>query len=86
MHFIVQAHIRRKMSKEERLAMVKAGREDRGAYVARAAVKQKKVRFRLLRVCFWLQQILLTIRSLICSSMPLSDCIACCLADRWPEQ
>jgi len=38
----LEAHVRRKMSKEERLAMVKAGREDRGAYVARAAVKQKK--------------------------------------------
>lgn len=33
------------MSKEERLAMVKAGREDRGPYMARAAVKQKKVSF-----------------------------------------
>ncbi|KAF8750434.1 hypothetical protein HU200_012375 [Digitaria exilis] len=38
----LEAHVRRKMSKEERLAMVKAGREDRGQYVARAAVKQKK--------------------------------------------
>lgn len=31
------------MSKEEKLALVKAGREDRGKYQARAAVKQKKV-------------------------------------------
>ncbi|CAO2043842.1 unnamed protein product [Urochloa humidicola] len=38
----LEAHVRRKMSKEERLAMVKAGREDRGQYMARAAVKQKK--------------------------------------------
>lgn len=38
----LEAHVRRKMSKEERLALVRAGREDRGAYVARAAVKQKK--------------------------------------------
>jgi hypothetical protein len=65
----MQAHVRRKMSKEERLAMVKAGREDRGAYVARAAVKQKKVRFRFLHVCFWLQHILLTIRLIIRSSI-----------------
>ncbi|KAG0527614.1 hypothetical protein BDA96_06G248200 [Sorghum bicolor] len=38
----LEAHVRRKMSKEERLALVKAGREDRGAYMARTAVKQKK--------------------------------------------
>ncbi|KAJ1272923.1 hypothetical protein BS78_06G240200 [Paspalum vaginatum] len=38
----LEAHVRRKMSKEERLALVKAGREDRGKYMARAAVKQKK--------------------------------------------
>ncbi|PRQ43290.1 putative protein kinase NEK family [Rosa chinensis] len=31
------------MTKEERLALVKAGREERGKYTARAAVKQKKV-------------------------------------------
>lgn len=36
-------HVRRKLSKEERLALVKAGREERGKYQARAAVKQKKV-------------------------------------------
>ena len=39
----LQINIRRRMSKEERLALVKAGREDRGKYLARAAVKQKKV-------------------------------------------
>jgi protein SDA1 len=39
----MQAYIKRKMSKEERLEMVKAGREDRGKYQARAAIKQKKV-------------------------------------------
>ncbi|XP_068665016.1 uncharacterized protein [Aristolochia californica] len=38
----LEAHIRRKLSKEERLALVKAGREDRGKYQARAAIKQKK--------------------------------------------
>ncbi|KAL5552725.1 hypothetical protein UlMin_040126 [Ulmus minor] len=38
----LEAHIRRKMSKEERLELVKAGREDRGKYQARTAVKQKK--------------------------------------------
>lgn len=39
----MQAHVKRKMTKEERLEMVKAGREDRGKYQARAAIKQKKV-------------------------------------------
>ncbi|OIW14641.1 hypothetical protein TanjilG_32983 [Lupinus angustifolius] len=38
----LEAHVRKKMSKDERLAMVKEGREDRGKYQARAAVKQKK--------------------------------------------
>lgn len=38
----LEVHIRRRMSKEEKLALVKAGREDRGKYQARAAVKQKK--------------------------------------------
>lgn len=38
----LEAHIRSKLSKEERLALVRAGREDRGQYQARAAVKQKK--------------------------------------------
>ncbi|CAN1312861.1 Protein SDA1 homolog [Linum perenne] len=37
-----EAHIRHKMNKEERLKLVKAGREDRGKYIARAAVKQNK--------------------------------------------
>lgn len=39
---MLEVNIKRKMSKEERLAMVRAGREDRGKYQARAAVKQKK--------------------------------------------
>ncbi|EXB52090.1 hypothetical protein L484_024640 [Morus notabilis] len=39
---INEAHVRKKLSKEERLALVRAGREDRGKYQARAAVKQKK--------------------------------------------
>ncbi|XP_077228245.1 ARM repeat superfamily protein [Tasmannia lanceolata] len=38
----LEMHIRRKLSKDERLALVRAGREDRGKYIARAAVKQKK--------------------------------------------
>ncbi|PKA51957.1 hypothetical protein AXF42_Ash008186 [Apostasia shenzhenica] len=38
----LEAHIKSKLSKEERLALVRAGREDRGNYQARAAVKQKK--------------------------------------------
>eukprot|EP00268_Persea_americana_P062781 TRINITY_DN8080_c0_g1_i2.p1 TRINITY_DN8080_c0_g1~~TRINITY_DN8080_c0_g1_i2.p1 ORF type:complete len:383 (+),score=134.25 TRINITY_DN8080_c0_g1_i2:2372-3520(+) len=38
----LEMHVRRKLSKEERLALVKAGREERGKYQARAAVKQKK--------------------------------------------
>ncbi|KAF7839867.1 protein SDA1-like protein [Senna tora] len=38
----LEVHLRKKLSKEERLALVRAGREDRGKYVARAAVKQKK--------------------------------------------
>ncbi|XP_020591282.1 protein SDA1 homolog [Phalaenopsis equestris] len=38
----LEAHIRSKLSKDERLALVRAGREDRGQYQARAAVKQKK--------------------------------------------
>ncbi|KAL5214699.1 hypothetical protein ABZP36_003851 [Zizania latifolia] len=39
---MLEAHIRRKLTKEERLELVKAGREDRGKYQARTAVKQKK--------------------------------------------
>ncbi|KAF5749191.1 protein SDA1 isoform X3 [Tripterygium wilfordii] len=38
----LEVHVRAKLSKEERLALVRAGREDRGKYLARAAVKQKK--------------------------------------------
>lgn len=38
----LEAHIKRKLTKEERLELVKAGREDRGKYQARTAVKQKK--------------------------------------------
>ncbi|CAL9145019.1 unnamed protein product, partial [Musa hybrid cultivar] len=39
---MLEVHIKRKLSKEERLALVRAGREDRGKYQARTAVKQKK--------------------------------------------
>ncbi|XVF28616.1 hypothetical protein REPUB_Repub15cG0045400 [Reevesia pubescens] len=42
----LEAHVRLRLSKEERLALVKAGREDKGQYQARAAIKQKNV--------FWL--------------------------------
>uniref|UniRef100_A0A9I9DS88 Protein SDA1 n=1 Tax=Cucumis melo TaxID=3656 RepID=A0A9I9DS88_CUCME len=38
----LEVHIRRRVTKEEKLALVKAGREERGKYQARAAVKQKK--------------------------------------------
>ncbi|KAI4310374.1 hypothetical protein MLD38_035356 [Melastoma candidum] len=38
----LEAHVKKKLSKEERLELVRAGREDRGKYQARAAVKQKK--------------------------------------------
>ncbi|KAK9191768.1 hypothetical protein WN943_020383 [Citrus x changshan-huyou] len=38
----LEAHVRQKLSKEERLALIRAGREDRGKYMARAAIKQKK--------------------------------------------
>ncbi|XP_044490301.1 protein SDA1 homolog isoform X2 [Mangifera indica] len=38
----LEAHVRQKLSKEERLALVRAGREDRGKFMARTAVKQKK--------------------------------------------
>lgn len=38
----LEINIKRKMSKEERLELVKAGREDRGKYQSRTAVKQKK--------------------------------------------
>ncbi|XP_030971554.1 protein SDA1 homolog isoform X2 [Quercus lobata] len=38
----LEFHVKKKMSKEERLALVRAGREDRGKYQARTSVKQKK--------------------------------------------
>ncbi|XP_028796409.1 protein SDA1 homolog [Neltuma alba] len=38
----LEVHVRKKLSKDERLALIRAGREDRGKYMARAAVKQKK--------------------------------------------
>ncbi|MQL68154.1 hypothetical protein Taro_000425 [Colocasia esculenta] len=38
----LEINIKRRLSKAERLALVKAGREERGKYQARAAVKQKK--------------------------------------------
>ncbi|PON42318.1 Sda [Parasponia andersonii] len=38
----LEAHVRRKLSKEERLALVRAGREDRERYQSRTAMKQKK--------------------------------------------
>ncbi|KAJ6430366.1 hypothetical protein OIU84_021715 [Salix udensis] len=38
----LEAHVRAKLSKEERLAMVRAGREDRESYKSKIAVKQKK--------------------------------------------
>ncbi|KAG5574053.1 hypothetical protein H5410_063819 [Solanum commersonii] len=36
------ANIRKKLSKEERLAIIRAGREDRGRYQAKTALKKKK--------------------------------------------
>ncbi|KAK8567641.1 hypothetical protein V6N13_105598 [Hibiscus sabdariffa] len=38
----LEAHVRLRLNKEERLALVKAGREDRGQYQARTAIKQNK--------------------------------------------
>ncbi|CAE6165991.1 unnamed protein product [Arabidopsis arenosa] len=38
----LEAHIRHKLTKEERLELVKAGREDRGKYQSKTAIKQKK--------------------------------------------
>ncbi|KAI4347700.1 hypothetical protein L6164_008486 [Bauhinia variegata] len=38
----LEVHVRKKLSKDERLALVRAGREERGTYQARRAVKQKK--------------------------------------------
>ncbi|KAJ8773514.1 hypothetical protein K2173_005760 [Erythroxylum novogranatense] len=39
-----KAHIRRKLTKEQRLAIVKAGREEREKYQSRTALKRKKLR------------------------------------------
>ncbi|XP_052185801.1 rRNA biogenesis protein rrp36-like isoform X2 [Diospyros lotus] len=39
----LEAQIKKKLSKEERLALVRAGREERGKYQARTALKQKKI-------------------------------------------
>ncbi|KAK1319518.1 hypothetical protein QJS10_CPB04g00030 [Acorus calamus] len=39
---MLEVNIKKKLNKEERLALVRAGREERGKYQARAAVKQKK--------------------------------------------
>ncbi|KAL2332716.1 hypothetical protein Fmac_013929 [Flemingia macrophylla] len=39
---MLEAHVRKKLNKEERLALVRAGREERGKYYARTAVKQNK--------------------------------------------
>lgn len=38
----LEAHMKQKLSKDERLALIRAGREDRGKYQARTAIKQKK--------------------------------------------
>ncbi|KAL8142020.1 hypothetical protein V2J09_015052 [Rumex salicifolius] len=38
----LEARMHRKMTKDERMALVKAGREDRGSYQAKTACKQKK--------------------------------------------
>ncbi|CAL1359935.1 unnamed protein product [Linum trigynum] len=38
----LEAHIRHKLNKEQRLALVKAGREDRVKYQSRTAIKQNK--------------------------------------------
>ena len=40
---LVQAHIKLKLSKAERVALVRAGREDRQPYVSKAKTKQNKV-------------------------------------------
>ncbi|KAL1189397.1 hypothetical protein V5N11_029013 [Cardamine amara subsp. amara] len=39
----LEAHIRHKLTKEERLELVKAGREERGKYQSKTAIKQKKI-------------------------------------------
>lgn len=38
----LEAHIRTKMTKEQRVALMKAGREERGEYKSRTAIKQNK--------------------------------------------
>ncbi|KAL7134983.1 hypothetical protein ABFS83_11G062300 [Erythranthe nasuta] len=38
----LEAHIKRKYTKEERLALIREGREETGKYRSRTAVKQKK--------------------------------------------
>lgn len=38
----LEANIRQKLTKQERLALIRAGREERGEYQARTAIKQKK--------------------------------------------
>ncbi|KAG8365994.1 hypothetical protein BUALT_Bualt17G0029900 [Buddleja alternifolia] len=38
----LEANIKLKLTKDERLALIRAGREDRGKYQARTAIKQKK--------------------------------------------
>ncbi|GMH15200.1 hypothetical protein Nepgr_017041 [Nepenthes gracilis] len=38
----LEAYVHQKMTKDQRMALVKAGREERGKYQARTAVKQKK--------------------------------------------
>ncbi|KAL1289919.1 hypothetical protein AAHE18_20G092600 [Arachis hypogaea] len=38
----LEVHVKKRQSKEEKLALIKAGREDRGTYHSKTAVKQKK--------------------------------------------
>ncbi|GJW61281.1 protein SDA1 [Tanacetum coccineum] len=45
--YTLEANIRKKMTKEERKALIKAGREDSVKYQSKAAVKQKKVHFHI---------------------------------------
>ncbi|XP_071690977.1 uncharacterized protein [Rutidosis leptorrhynchoides] len=40
--YTLEANIRKKMTKEERKALIKAGREETGKYVSKAATKQQK--------------------------------------------
>ncbi|KAK7312030.1 hypothetical protein RJT34_10575 [Clitoria ternatea] len=39
---MLEVHVRKKLNKDERLALVRAGREERGKYHAKTAVKQNK--------------------------------------------